>query len=161
MGNGAILEKMSIDENLKKELMYLDHAFNQYLSDIISVNRSLPDRRDDWCKQPSRYVVNVCSIPIASLFQLLRCCGPATKDVNHHLFPQRGLEHPAEVNLLSVESFSVPPCARNTPRRRCLHHGSPQGRPRCPRGANPKTPPSPTSIPARTGSDSDGRDPSR
>ena len=56
MGNGAILERLSIDENTKKELMYLDHAFNQYLSDIISVNRSLPDRRDEWCKQPSRYI---------------------------------------------------------------------------------------------------------
>ena len=54
MGNGAILERLSIDENTKKELMYLDHAFNQYLSDIISVNRTLPDRRDEWCKQPSR-----------------------------------------------------------------------------------------------------------
>ena len=59
MGNGVKLEFRKdtfegIDENTKKDLQFLDHAFNQYLSDIVSVNRSLPDRRDDWCKRPSR-----------------------------------------------------------------------------------------------------------
>ena len=26
------------------------HAFNEYVSDLISVNRSLPDFRDPWCR---------------------------------------------------------------------------------------------------------------
>ena len=46
---------MHPDEKLKMNLIYYDHAFNQYISDMISVNRSLPDRRDDWCKKPSSY----------------------------------------------------------------------------------------------------------
>ena len=44
-------------------------------------------------------------------FQLSLPGGPTAKDVNHHLFPQRSLEHAAEVNLLSVEPVSSPPCA--------------------------------------------------
>jgi polypeptide N-acetylgalactosaminyltransferase len=67
MGNGVILEDMPIDENTKKELMFYDHAFNQYLSDIISVNRSLPDRRDDWCKRPTSYFSTMDRLPNTSI----------------------------------------------------------------------------------------------
>lgn len=55
MGNGIVLEKMDLDEQLKMNTIYYDHAFNQYISDMISVNRSLPDRRHEWCKRPSSY----------------------------------------------------------------------------------------------------------
>ena len=55
MGNGIVLEDMVLEEKLKMNTVYFDHAFNQYISDMISVNRSLPDRRDDWCKKPSSY----------------------------------------------------------------------------------------------------------
>ncbi|XP_037914101.1 putative polypeptide N-acetylgalactosaminyltransferase 9 isoform X1 [Hermetia illucens] len=34
---------------------WLHNAFNQYVSDMISVHRSLPDPRDEWCKEPGRY----------------------------------------------------------------------------------------------------------
>ena len=44
MGNGIVLEDMTIDEDTKKELMFIDHAFSEYISEMISVNRSLPDR---------------------------------------------------------------------------------------------------------------------
>ena len=45
-------EEYIIQENSKKIDMFYNHAFEEYISDIISVNRSLPDRRDEWCKDP-------------------------------------------------------------------------------------------------------------
>uniref|UniRef100_A0AAR5Q0S1 Polypeptide N-acetylgalactosaminyltransferase n=1 Tax=Dendroctonus ponderosae TaxID=77166 RepID=A0AAR5Q0S1_DENPD len=38
---------------------WLKNAFNQYASDMISVHRSLPDARDEWCKEPGRYQKNL------------------------------------------------------------------------------------------------------
>ncbi|XP_015605302.1 putative polypeptide N-acetylgalactosaminyltransferase 9 isoform X2 [Cephus cinctus] len=35
---------------------WLNNAFNQYASDLISVHRTLPDPRDQWCKEPGRYL---------------------------------------------------------------------------------------------------------
>nr|XP_031836312.1 putative polypeptide N-acetylgalactosaminyltransferase 9 [Nomia melanderi] len=35
---------------------WLNNAFNQYVSDLISVHRTLPDPRDPWCKEPGRYL---------------------------------------------------------------------------------------------------------
>lgn len=33
-----------------------NNAFNQYVSDVISIHRSLPDPRDEWCKAPGRFL---------------------------------------------------------------------------------------------------------
>ncbi|XP_054091038.1 putative polypeptide N-acetylgalactosaminyltransferase 9 isoform X1 [Zeugodacus cucurbitae] len=38
---------------------WTNNAFNQYVSDMISVHRSLPDPRDAWCKEPGRYMDNL------------------------------------------------------------------------------------------------------
>ncbi|XP_076240678.1 polypeptide N-acetylgalactosaminyltransferase 9 isoform X2 [Calliopsis andreniformis] len=35
---------------------WMNNAFNQYVSDLISVHRTLPDPRDPWCKEPGRYL---------------------------------------------------------------------------------------------------------
>ncbi|KAG7210992.1 hypothetical protein KM043_016360 [Ampulex compressa] len=35
---------------------WLNNAFNQYVSDLISVHRTLPDPRDQWCKESGRYL---------------------------------------------------------------------------------------------------------
>ncbi|CAF4902827.1 unnamed protein product [Pieris macdunnoughi] len=42
--------KTAVSEGWKK------NAFNQYVSDLISIRRKLPDPRDEWCKQPGRYL---------------------------------------------------------------------------------------------------------
>lgn len=41
--------KAKIDEGWK------NNAYNQYVSDLISLHRSLPDHRDEWCRAPGRY----------------------------------------------------------------------------------------------------------
>ena len=33
-----------------------NNAFNQYASDIISLHRTLPDPRDQWCKAEGRFL---------------------------------------------------------------------------------------------------------
>lgn len=45
--------KKLVDEGWQK------NAFNQYVSDLISVHRKLPDPRDQWCKEPGRYRENL------------------------------------------------------------------------------------------------------
>ncbi|KAM7345648.1 polypeptide N-acetylgalactosaminyltransferase 9 isoform 1-T4 [Cochliomyia hominivorax] len=42
--------KKAVDDGWQK------NAFNQYVSDMISVHRTLPDPRDAWCKEPGRYL---------------------------------------------------------------------------------------------------------
>ena len=49
MGNGVLLEEVAWEEKMRMNAQYYDHAFQQYVSDIISVNRSLPDRLVKLC----------------------------------------------------------------------------------------------------------------
>ena len=49
MGNGVLLEEVAWEEKMRMNAQYYDHAFQQYVSDIISVNRSLPDRSVPLC----------------------------------------------------------------------------------------------------------------
>uniref|UniRef100_A0A1B6E8D1 Polypeptide N-acetylgalactosaminyltransferase n=1 Tax=Clastoptera arizonana TaxID=38151 RepID=A0A1B6E8D1_9HEMI len=42
--------KKLVDEGWSK------NAFNQYVSDLISLHRKLPDPRDEWCKKEGRYM---------------------------------------------------------------------------------------------------------
>merc|ERR1719414_659340 len=51
MGNGIELENMKPGEQQLRDTMYKAHGFDEYISEyLVSLNRSLPDRRDDWCK---------------------------------------------------------------------------------------------------------------
>ena len=68
MGNGIELESMKPKEKKKKEAMYQAHGFDEYISEyMVSLNRSLPDRRDEWCKQPENQKVPVEDLPATSV----------------------------------------------------------------------------------------------
>ncbi|XP_023340384.1 polypeptide N-acetylgalactosaminyltransferase 5 isoform X2 [Eurytemora carolleeae] len=56
LGTGVLLKEMNSDEKLKRDLMFIDHAFDEYISEIISLNRTLPDRRDPWCYRNEEYL---------------------------------------------------------------------------------------------------------
>jgi len=45
-----------------------DNAFNQYVSDKISVHRSLPDPRDDWCKADNRFLKDLPATSVVVCF---------------------------------------------------------------------------------------------
>ncbi len=54
--------KRKIDEGWK------NNAFNQYVSDMISVHRSLPDPRDEWCKADNRFLPNLPTTSVVVCF---------------------------------------------------------------------------------------------
>ncbi|CAB4054819.1 GALNT [Lepeophtheirus salmonis] len=47
---------------------WADNAFNQYVSDMISIHRTLPDIRDDWCKADGRFLTNLPSTSVIICF---------------------------------------------------------------------------------------------
>ncbi|KAI5635029.1 glycosyl transferase family 2 domain-containing protein [Phthorimaea operculella] len=57
LGKPVVLPK-NISEETKQAVSegWKKNAFNQYVSDLISIRRKLPDPRDEWCKQPGRYL---------------------------------------------------------------------------------------------------------
>ena len=68
MGNGISLEDIIEKEQKKKEDMYQAHGFDEYISEyMVSLNRSLPDRRDDWCKDPSNIMISAKDLPPTSV----------------------------------------------------------------------------------------------
>ncbi|XP_064089608.1 putative polypeptide N-acetylgalactosaminyltransferase 9 isoform X5 [Macrobrachium nipponense] len=60
MGKPVVLPK-DLDPETKKlvDEGWKNNAFNQYVSDMISVHRTLPDPRDEWCKAPGRFLENL------------------------------------------------------------------------------------------------------
>ncbi|KAJ8731538.1 hypothetical protein PYW07_004702 [Mythimna separata] len=58
LGKPVILPKTGISDDAKQAVSegWKKNAFNQYVSDLISVRRKLPDPRDEWCKVPGRYL---------------------------------------------------------------------------------------------------------
>lgn len=47
---------------------YNMQGLNQYFSDLMSVQRRLPDVRDDWCKKPGRFLDNLPETSIVIVF---------------------------------------------------------------------------------------------
>lgn len=58
-------KKLSRAEREKKDIMFRKHAFNEYVSELVSYNRSLPDWRGDWCR--SAYPSDTPGLPTTSI----------------------------------------------------------------------------------------------
>lgn len=56
MGRAYKIENPDADTKKLIDKGWADNAFNQYVSDKISLHRSLPDPRDEWCKAPDRFL---------------------------------------------------------------------------------------------------------
>ena len=56
MGKPYKVDKEKADNETKAKIDkgWLNNAYNEYVSDLISVHISLPDLRDEWCKAPDR-----------------------------------------------------------------------------------------------------------
>jgi len=67
MGNGIQLDKMVKTQKKLQDKMWKQHGFDEYISELVSLNRSLPDRRDDWCKKPSSVGVLPADLPPTSI----------------------------------------------------------------------------------------------
>ena len=52
LGTGVTLDEslMTPADVAKREAMYKNHAFEEYISEMIPLNRTLPDYRGQWCK---------------------------------------------------------------------------------------------------------------
>uniref|UniRef100_A0A034VQH2 Polypeptide N-acetylgalactosaminyltransferase n=1 Tax=Bactrocera dorsalis TaxID=27457 RepID=A0A034VQH2_BACDO len=60
MGKPVVLPtNMTVEMKKAVDDGWTNNAFNQYVSDMISVHRTLPDPRDAWCKEPNRYLENL------------------------------------------------------------------------------------------------------
>ena len=67
-GKPVKIENPSSDVKQKIDKGWQDNAFNQYVSDMISVHRSLPDPRDQWCKEDGRYGANLPATSVVICF---------------------------------------------------------------------------------------------
>ncbi|CAG9864080.1 unnamed protein product [Phyllotreta striolata] len=57
MGKPVVLPaNLSADIKKLVDQGWMNNAFNQYASDLMSVHRSLPDPRDEWCKEEGRFL---------------------------------------------------------------------------------------------------------
>ena len=50
------MEKPDADVQKKIDEGWKKNEFNQYVSDILSIHRTLQDIRDDWCRAPGRFL---------------------------------------------------------------------------------------------------------
>ena len=60
MGLGIQIDHtlLTPSEAAKKESMYKSHAFEEYVSELVPLDRSLPDFRGEWCKSTYDHLVN-------------------------------------------------------------------------------------------------------
>jgi len=67
LGNGIELQNIKRKERKKKDDMFQAHGFDEYISELVSLNRTLPDRRDDWCKLEKNIPIKPADLPSTSV----------------------------------------------------------------------------------------------
>merc|ERR1719430_3116367 len=66
MGTGIELQDVNPRVAKLKEDMFKAQGFDEYISEhLVSLNRTLPDRRDDWCK--TNVLVDPAYLPSTSI----------------------------------------------------------------------------------------------
>lgn len=68
MGQPVILRNVSDEVQRRIKLGWKHHEFNEFVSDLISLRRSLPDPRDAYCKQNNLYLHNLPSTSVIFIF---------------------------------------------------------------------------------------------
>lgn len=67
MGRPVVLRNLTKDQQQLVSVGWENNAFNQYISDLISLNRTLPDVRDPACKSVQYSRAQVASLPPTSI----------------------------------------------------------------------------------------------
>lgn len=68
MGNPVVLKNVSSEVNRRIKLGWKRHEFNEFVSDLISLRRSLPDPRDAYCKRGDLYLRTLPSTSVIFIF---------------------------------------------------------------------------------------------
>lgn len=94
MGRPVFISDPDEETKNKIDSGWQNHEFNEYVSNVISVDRSLPDPRDDWCKAPDRILPNLPSTSVIICFHneawstLLRTVHSILKRSPEHLIEE-------------------------------------------------------------------------
>ena len=67
-GEPVHLSNTSTEIRRKVERGWKHHEFNEFVSDLIALNRSLPDPREEYCKQDSLHLDNLPSTSVIIIF---------------------------------------------------------------------------------------------
>ncbi|CAG7837132.1 unnamed protein product [Allacma fusca] len=68
MGKPFKPTKLSEEQKQRVKDGWKNNGFNQYVSDLISIERSLPDIRNPRCKEPGRFLTNLPKTSIIIIF---------------------------------------------------------------------------------------------
>jgi len=68
LGKPVKIENPDKDTKKKIDDGWKNNAFNQYVSDMISLHRSLPDPRDEWCKAENRFLTDLPTTSVVVCF---------------------------------------------------------------------------------------------
>lgn len=68
MGSGVVMEVTDAAISALVKQGYDMQGLNQFFSDLMSVQRRLPDVRDNWCKEPGRFLSDLPETSIVIVF---------------------------------------------------------------------------------------------